>query len=104
MNDFIAPNTREGLKAIAADLAEASAKLTQALAGEDPAAFVTATLDLDEQISRARLLVPLCTFEVTVHENGRMLSLSDLIMETREEFDSLARAQIEVLAEEDKAS
>jgi hypothetical protein len=80
------------------ELQHASAE-TGAQATVTPQAFVEQVLALDEQLSRTRLLLPLCTTGVGINEGGRSLSLSDLLMESRHEFDSLARAQIEVLIE-----
>lgn len=102
MTDFIASQTRETLLALVQDLGAATAELQRILRetgeGDNPATFVEAVLALDEQLSRTRLLMPLGTVGVAVREDGRVLSLCDLILEVREEFDALARAQIEVLA------
>jgi hypothetical protein len=111
MPDFIASDTLETIAALARDLNIATTELLDSLnalqgasgSNQDavtPKAFVEQVLALDEQISRTRLLLPLCTTDVGVNDGGRLLSLSDLITETRSEFDSLARAQLEVLIED----
>ena len=105
MPDFIAPNTLETLTAFTRDLEQATTRLTEALTAMHnssaqaaftitPQGFVERVLALDEQISRTRLLLPLSTTDVLVNESGRTLSLSDLLAETRSEFDTLARAQL----------
>ena len=111
MPDFIANDTLETIAALTRDLNSATTELLQALAvlqnasvqgfaKVTPQAFVERVLALDEQISRTRLLLPLCTTGVEVSDGGRLLSLSDLIAETRSEFDSLARAQLEALIDD----
>ncbi len=72
----------------------------QALATVTPQALVERVLALDEHLSRTRLLLPLCTMGVGVNDGGRVLSLSDLIVENRSEFDTLARAQLELLIDD----
>ena len=112
MPDFIAPNTLSTIAALVRDLNIATAALTGSLnelqhpstiasaqATVTPQAFVEQVLALDEQLSRTRLLLPLCTTGIGINDQGRSLSLSDLLMESRNEFDSLARAQLEVLIE-----
>ena len=112
MSDFIAPSTLSTIAGLVRDLNLATAALTGSLnelqrastktdaqATTTPQAFVEQVLALDEQLSRTRLLLPLCTTGVGVNDQGRSLSLSDLLMESRSEFDSLARAQLEVLIE-----
>ena len=110
MPDFIAQSTLETIASLADDLDRTTTKLVEALnllqepttQTQDtvtPQAFVERVLAWDEQLSRTRLLLPLCTSEVQVNENGRLLSLSELIVEMRSEFDSLARAQLEALIE-----
>ena len=111
MPDFIAQDTLETLASLVRDLDRATTELASALSvlqspsgqvsvGVTPQNFVERVLALDEQISRTRLLLPLCISGVLVNENGRALSLADLITEARSEFDSLARAQIEALIED----
>jgi hypothetical protein len=108
MSDAIAANTLDTIRSLVSELSTATADLNRtidAMAGSSgegvsPQTFVEELLVLDEQVSRFRLLLPLCTSGVQVNENGRMLSLSDLIVETRSEFDALARAQLEVLIED----
>jgi hypothetical protein len=108
MPDFIANDTLETITALTRDLDLATTELIQALkvlqsssAGEStavtPQYFVERVVAPDEQISRTRLLLPLCRTGVGVSDGGRLLSLSDLITETRSEFDTLARAQLEAL-------
>lgn len=107
MPDFIADDTLETIASFVRGLEQATTGLAKALnalgsPAQEPATvtpqdFVERVLTLDEQISRTRLLLPLCTTNVLVNESGRTLSLSDLLTETRSEFDSLARAQLEAL-------
>lgn len=112
MPDFIAQDTLETIASLVRDLDQATIELQTALhvlqgtsteATAAPQEFVERVLALDEQISRTRLLLPLCTTAVQINEAGRALSLSDLIAETRSEFDALARAQLEALID-DKSS
>jgi hypothetical protein len=108
MPDAIAANTLDTIRSLVNELSTATADLgrtieAMSVSSDDtvsPQAFVEELLVLDEQVSRFRLLLPLCTAGVQVNENGRLLSLSDLIVETRSEFDALARAQLEVLIED----
>lgn len=109
MPDAIAPSTLATIDALVRDLAQATTSLKSVLealqpdssASTTPQAFVEGVLALDEQISRTRLLLPLCTTAVLVNEDGRTGSLSDLILEIRSEFDALARAQLEMLIEDE---
>ena len=111
MPDFIAKDTLETIASLVRDLNLATAELQsalnvlqgahdQALATVTPQALVERVLALDEQLSRTRLLLPLCTTGVRVNDGGRVLSLSDLIEEVRSEFDALARAQLELLIDD----
>lgn len=112
MPEFIAPDTLETLASLVRDLSQATSELGSALHALEaspaqssalipisPQDFVARVLLLDEQISRVRLLLPLCTTGIQINEGGRALSLSELVVETRSEFDSLARAQLEALIE-----
>lgn len=111
MPDFIAQDTLETIASLVRDLDLATTELQTSLnllqgspdqdqAATTPQNFVEQVLALDEQISRTRLLLPLCTTNILVNESGRTISLSDLITETRSEFDSLARAQLEMLIDD----
>lgn len=108
MPDAIAPNTLATIESLVRDLHASVAGLADALAqlrqgapdAPTPQAVVEGILAMDEQISRSRLLLPLCTTNITVNDGGRSLALSDLIVEIRSEFDALARAQLEVLIED----
>jgi hypothetical protein len=100
MPDFIATETLATIRALIQDLEIAITPLnidSDLLKAET---FVENLLALDEQVSRFRLLLPLCTATIQIQENGRPLSLSDLIVETRSEFDALARAQLELLIQD----
>lgn len=109
MPDFIARQTLDNLESLVRDLHGATVGLQESLQGlrdeegsaaGNPETFVKRVLELDEQISRIRLLLPLCTNDIGVSENGRTLPLSDVLVELRSEFDSLARAQLEVLLDD----
>ncbi len=111
MPDFIAQDTLETFASLAHDLHLATTELQSALnvlqgspdqnlATVTPQALVERVLALDEQLSRTRLLLPLCTTGVQVNDGGRVLSLSDPIVENRSEFDALARAQLELLIDD----
>jgi hypothetical protein len=100
MPDFIATDTLSTIRALVQELESTTTALNAGFDALNPETFVENLLALDEQVSRFRLLLPLCTASIQVNENGRPLSLSDLIVETRSEFDALARAQLELLIED----